>query len=114
MSPAEVQATIVSLFGAGGFTAIVVGYLAYKKAAVEGRREPLKPEALATPGPLPGSHDIELLANAVSGLEAAVSQLALLCEFQFVEKVERQDEFRDWSDRREFQAEIAALKALRR
>lgn len=110
MTPGEVLTSLLSL-RRGGFTAIAVGFFAYKKAAAEGRREPMKPGELSTPGPLPGSHDIELLANSVSALTASVCRLGLLYEFHNVEQADKHEDFREWSERRLLQAEIAVLRA---
>ncbi|TDR90273.1 hypothetical protein [Enterovirga rhinocerotis] len=113
MNPGDILTGLISLFGAGGFTAIVVGYLAYKKEAATGRREPLKPETLPTAnGHFPGSHDIELLVQAITLLTAALTRCATLLEAEAHDR-EMDEEAEKRAEMRELREIVRAMRQAR-
>jgi hypothetical protein len=112
MSTTEALSGIVSLVGAGGVTSIVLGFLAYKGQARAGRRAPLESADLVDAnGMFPGSHDVELLTNAVTGLTAAFLKWCVLQEFQICQQHSDAEAFREFIAKREMEETLAAFKA---
>ena len=114
MNAADALTGLITLVGTGGLTSIVIGFLAYKKEAGKGRREPMKAETLPTPGPYPGSWDMELVANALTTVSSAVMRLSLLHEFQMTRRPGGQEAFEKWIEEREMHATLEAFRADQR
>lgn len=110
MNSGDALAGLISLVGAGGTTSIVIGFLAYKREAAAGRRDPMKAETLPTSGAFPGSHDIELLTNAVSMLAAGLNRLSAIVEHEAKDR-EVDDLVEERAERREMREVLRAWRS---
>jgi hypothetical protein len=63
---------------------------------------------------VPGSHDVELLANAASQVAAALGRLNILAEFHLCQGQSDPDAFKDWLEKRDLEEALAAFRAEHR
>lgn len=100
---------LLPLIGTGGFTAIMVAFLAYRKAALEGRRGDPEHAGLGISALLADSGSIKNLAISIDRAALALDKIALLTAESREEFFDRFGHFLD-----RFEKYIDEVRELRR